>query len=164
MADKFIDHVGEGWKELRKSGLRGGPEYAENEAHPLVWHDQVFEREISPSGVADCAKALAAGSTQNGLDVILVASHANEGDLEFPAGATITLKTLVSDDPEGEFKAIGPSYCVTAPEEGIKCQPDGLVARFPIGNFKKLWLKISLEFGGEISGGTVDAALSYVAR
>lgn len=160
----FLEQHSEGYKELRRMGLRGGPEYADSEAAPLVWHDQVFEREITPSGTVDCRKSLAVGGTQNGLDVILVGSHSNGGDVIIPAGASITLKTLVSADPEGPFQAIGPSYCVTAPTDGIKCPPDGLAVRFAIGNFKKMWMKISLEFSGSITGGKLDCALSYVAR
>ncbi|MBD5608319.1 MAG: hypothetical protein HDQ93_05650 [Desulfovibrio sp.] len=160
----FLTQHSEGYKELRRMGLRGGPEYADNESAPLVWYDQVFEREIEPAGSVQCAKSLAVGGTQNGLDVILVASHQNTEDLTIPAGTSITLKTLFSENPEGPFAPIGPSWCVTAPEEGINCPPDGLAVRFAIGNYKKLWMKISLEFSGSISGGTVDAALSYVAR
>lgn len=160
----FLEQHSEGYKELRRAGLRGGPEYADNESAPLVWYDQVFDREIEPSGTVYCPKALAVGGTQNGLDVILVASHDNSGDLVFPSGSSITLKTRVGDNPEGPFQASGPSLCVIAPSEGIKCPPDGLAVRFAIGNFKKMWMKITLEFSGSISGGTVDAALSYVAR
>ena len=164
MASEFLKEHAEGWKELRKSGLRGGPEYRENEPAPLVWHDQVFQREIAPSGSVDCEEALLCGATQNGLDVILVASHQNEGPLTIAEGATVTLKTLVADSPEGPFKASGPSICAQAPEGGISVDPDQLALRLPIGNMKKQWLKITLEFAGDIAGGTLDAALSLVAR
>lgn len=160
----FLEQHAEGYKELRASGLRGGPIYRESESSPLVWYDQVFAREITPSGSVSATEPLLVGATQNGLDVILVASHANAGKLSVPSGATITLKTLVADSPDGTFQAIGPSYCVEAPTEGISADPDELVARFPIGNFKKQWLKITLVFTGSITGGKIDAALSYVAR
>lgn len=160
----FLETCAEGWNELRKRGLRGGPEYQDNESAPLVWYDQVFQREIEPAGAVACEKALLVGATQNGLDVILVGSHSNAGDIVIPAGATITLKTLISEDPAGPFVANGPSLCATSPAGGIKCGPDQLAIRFAIGNFKKQWLKISLEFSGEIGGGKVDAALSLAAR
>ena len=161
---EFLTDHKEGWRDLRKRGLRNGPEYHENESAPLGWYDQVFERDIAPTGSLTCEEALLVGGTQNGLDVILVGSHSNKGPVSIASGATITLKTLIADNPDGPFIATGPSLCVAAPAEGIACEPDALAVRFAIGNFKKQWLKISLEFSGTISGGTFDAALGFVPR
>ena len=151
-------------KRRREAGLRHGPCYSEGESAPLVWHDQVFERQISPAGAVTCRQALRAGSTQNGLDVILVASHANTGKLSAASGATITLTLLQADKMDGDFSEVGPTICVKAPAEGIAAEPDHLLARYPLPNFTKPWLKVKLEFAGTISGGKCDCALSYVAR
>ena len=161
---EFARLAGEADQERLKSGLRHGPCYSEGESAPLVWYDQVFERKISPAGTITCENALRVGSTQNGLDVILVGSHANQGPISAASGATVTLTMQQADAPDGTFTGIGPSICVKAPAEGISADPDHLFVRFPIGNFSKPWLKIKLEFAGSITGGTLDAALSYVAR
>lgn len=158
--------------ERRKSGLRSGPEYNGNEGAPLVWFDQVFERNLPTTGDITCETPLRVGATQNGLDVILVASHANAGPVFAQEGATVTLKTLQSDSEFGGFEYIGPTICVTAPLDGITADPDQLFARFAIGNFSKPWVKIELTFGGTkkdgtpatITGGTIDCALAYQPR
>lgn len=150
--------------ELKRAGLRSGPEYNENESAPLVWYDQLFEREATPTGTVKCTQPLRVGSNQNGLDVILVASHANEGELVFPAGATITCKTLGADSLDETFAEIGPSICFSAPTGGIAVEPDHLVCRFPLSNLKKIWVKVELAFTGSVTGGTVDCGLGYIAR
>ena len=147
-----------------KSGLRHGPCYSEGEAAPLVWHDQCFARAITPAGSVTCSQPLRVGSTQNSLDVLLVASHANTGKINAASGATITLTLIQADSEDGTFSEVGPTICVKAPTEGIAAEPDHTLARFPIGNFQKAWLKVKLEFSGTITGGTCDCALSYVAR
>lgn len=147
-----------------RDSLRHGPCYSDGESAPLVWYDQVFERGITPAGSVACKHPLRVGATQNSLDVILVASHANKGNLAAASGATITMTMQQGDDPEGTFTDVGPSICVTAPAEGISAEPDHTLARFPLGNFQKPWLKIKLVFTGSITGGTCDAALSYTAR
>lgn len=163
-AEEFETMHNEYVRGLHRRGLRGGPEYRGDESAPLVWYDQLFARAFTPSGTVQAPKALRAGATQNGLDVILVASHENEEDLAIAAGSTITLTTLEGDGPDDDFTPVGPAICVTAPDDGIKCAPDMLAARFAIGNFKKPWLKVELEFSGTISGGTMDCGLGYVAR
>lgn len=163
-AEQFQKISAEAYEARLKSGLRSGPVYQEPESAPLVWYDQLFQRGFEPSGTVACEKALRVGGTQNGLDVILVASHANAGALSIPAAATITLTTLQGDTPDGPFTEVGPSICVVAPSEGISCDPDQLAARFAIGNFRKPWLKVKLEFSGAITGGKVDCALGYVPR
>lgn len=151
-------------RKLQRSALRSGPAYNEAEGAPLVWHDQLFERELTPSGIVSCSRALGVGRTQNGLDLILVGSHVNTGPVQAAKNATVTLITLQSDEEFGEYEAVGPSICVTAPAEGIKAEPDQLFCRLPLINFSKPWLMVRLEFSGTISGGKLDAALSYVAR
>lgn len=163
-AAEFHDLQAEYAKHLASRGLRGGPMYNDGQTAPLVWYDQVFERGLTPSGSVECRLPLRVGGTQNGLDVILVASHANTGDLTMASGATITVTTLESDSPDGPFTGAHGSICVTAPSRGIITAPDMLVARFAIGNFQKPWLKVKLEFSGTITGGTCDCALSHVAR
>lgn len=152
------------WEERRRLSQRSGPRYNDPESDPLIWYDQIWEREITPSGTVNGTYALRVGGTQNALDVILVGSHANTGAVQAASGATVTLMCLQADSEDGTFEAVGPSYCVTAPTEGIKADPDALFCRIPIGNFRKPWLKIKLVFSGTISGGTLDAALSYQAR
>lgn len=151
-------------KRRIESGLRHGPCYSEGESAPLIWHDQVFAREVVPAGTVTCPTPLRAGSTQNGLDILLVASHANEANLQAAAGATVTLTLLQGDDPDGTFSEVGPTICVKAPSEGIMAEPDHTFARFPLGNFSKPWLKVKVDFSGTITGGNCDVALSYVAR
>lgn len=104
------------------------------------------------------------GATQNGLDVALVASHANAGALTVAAGTTLTLVLLEGDGPDADFEEVGPSVCVTAPAEGISVEPDMLVARFAIGNMRKPWCRVRLKIEGDVSGGTLDVALAYAAR
>lgn len=163
-ADDFDKALMESWERLRKRPLRSGPVYQTPESAPLIWYDQLFERELSPSGIVSCTRALRVGGTQNALDVILVGSHENSAAVTASSGATVTLICLQADEPDGVYEAVGPSICVTAPTEGIAAEPDMLFCRLPIGNFSKAWLKIRLEFSGTISGGKLDAALSYMAR
>ena len=146
------------------SGLRHGPCYSEGESAPLVWHDQLFERGINPACAVTCKNALRVGATNNSLDVILVGSHTNTGPLAAASGATVTVTLLQGDSPEGSFAEVGPTICVKAPAEGIAADPDHLFARFPIGNFRKPWLKVKLKFAGSITGGKCDCALLYMAR
>lgn len=162
--EEFEQMREEAKKRNLETGQRHGPCYSEGESAPLVWYDQVFEREIAPSGSVTCKRALRVGNTQNGLDVILIASHKNSAKLQAASGSTITVTLLQSDAEDGTFSEVGPTICVKAPAEGIAAEPDHLFARFPIGNFSKPWLKVKLEFAGTISGGKCDCALSYVAR
>lgn len=150
--------------ESRKEALRSGPEYNAGGCSPLLWHDQVFGYEIEPSGTVVCDEPLYVGATQNGLDVVIVASHANKTPVSFAAGASITLKTLVADQPDGTFVETGPSVCVVAPAAGIAAEADQLAARLPLADMEGKYVKIKLVFAGTITGGTVDAALHYLAR
>lgn len=158
---EFLETARAAKEERLRQGLRSGPVYGEA---PLVWYDQVFGREISPAGEVECAQALRVGSTQNALDVIFVASHANEGVLKVAEGTTITVIMLEGDKPGGEFTEVGPSICVKAPAGGLEVEPDCLVARFALGNMNKPWAKCRVKIEGGITGGTVDVALGYVAR
>lgn len=162
--DEFDKLQEESAKKRREAVFRHGPCYSEGEAAPLIWHDQVFEREFAPSGTVTCREALRVGSTSNGLDILLVGSHANEGDLMAAAGATITLTLLQADAPDGEFQEVGPTICVKAPTEGIRAEPDHTFARFPVGSFTRPWLKVKLDFFGTITGGNCDCALGYMPR
>lgn len=163
-AEEFDKAYADSYERRRRQAMRSGPVYNNPESAPLVWHDQVFAREMTPSGIVNAPAPLRVGSTQNALDVALIGSHANTGPVSAASGATVTLICLQADEENGEYKAVGPSICVTAPEEGISAEKDQLFCRLPIGNFSKPWLKIRLEFSGTISGGLLDAALSYVAR
>lgn len=163
-AKEFEAKLEKAYHERRRLAMRGGPVYHDPESAPLVWYDQLFERELTPSGTVDCANSLRAGGTQNALDLILVASNANTAAVQAAAGATITVRTLQCDTPDGIFEAIGPTHCVTAPTDGIAAERNMLFCRVALGNFRKPWLKISLEFSGTITGGTLDACLSYAAR
>lgn len=147
-----------------RQGLRSGPMYVEPGGAPLVWFDQAFEREISPSDTLVCQRPLRVGSTNNGLDILLVASHANSTAVQAASGATVTLSLLQADREDGTFTEVGPSICVKAPSSGIAAEPDTIFARFAIGNFQKPWLKAKLEFSGTFSGGTLDCCLGYMPR
>ena len=154
------------WKrDLVDRGRGAGPAYAGDDAGmPLVWHDQIFGERFEPSGSVHCERALRAGRTQNSLDVILVASVANEEPLLIPAGATITATFMTADSEEGVFEEVGPSICVRAPQAGMEIEPGALVCRFAAGNFRKPWLMVRLEFSGSITGGLMDCGLGYVPR
>lgn len=54
-AKEFEAKLEKAYHERRRVAMRGGPVYHDPESAPLVWHDQLFEREITPSGTADCA-------------------------------------------------------------------------------------------------------------
>lgn len=161
---EFLEGARAAKEERQRIGRRSGPTYCGDNPRPLVWYDQVFGREIAPAGDIECPEALRVGATQNSLDVVLVASHANAGNLVVDAGSSITVVLLEGDRPGGTFEEVGPSICVTAPADGLTVEPDMLVARFAIGNMVKPWCKLKLSFDGVINGGTVDAALAYTAR
>lgn len=157
-------------KERLASGLRHGPCYSgKGDDNFGAWYDQFFQKNIAPAGEQVLAESLRVGSTQQGLEVVLLASHANTGKVVAPAGSTITLITLQADSAEGAFEEIGPSICIKAPADGITAAADHVLARFAIGNFSRPWLKIKLSFapnssGGAISGGKIDACLGYQPR
>lgn len=161
---EFLEAARLAKEELRRTGRRTGPAYCADGPRPLVWYDQVFARELVPAGDVECPGALRVGATQNGLDVVLVASHANEGNLTVDAGTGITMVLSESDSATGTFEEVGPSVCVTAPDGGLSIEPDALVARFALGNMKKPWCKVKLNFNGAVSGGTLDVALAYTPR
>lgn len=149
----------------RRRGATCGPSYSgQDGGAPLVWGDQIFHFELEPAGTVICGQPLRAGATQNGLEIILVASHANEGPVTAAAGATATLTLMQGDSEDGPFEEIGPTYCAKAPAEGISAGPCHLFIRFPLGNFTRPWLRAKLEFAGSISGGKLDCCLAYAAR
>lgn len=148
-------------EERVRFGQAAGPSYGNT---PLVWGDQLFGWEMEPTGTLEPENALRVGATQNALDVIIVASHANEGDLTVSAGCKLTLDLMQADAPDGSFEEVGPSICITAPAAGLTIGPDELLARFALGNMSKPWAKIKLTIDGAISDGKIDIALSYVAR
>lgn len=156
----------EAWqKNLATQSLGSGPKYAANGRGPVtLWHDQFFARNVDPVGNVNCPQALLVGDTSSGLDLVIVASHANDDELVIPAGATISVKLQQADTENGTFEDIGPAICVTAPVGGMNTEPDCVAARFAIGNFTKPWLMASVEFSGAITGGTVDVALAYMPR
>lgn len=157
----FLDGRRQAAEERRRFGLAGGPSFGNV---PNVWGDQLFGFELSPTGTVEPPTALRVGATQNGLDVILVASHSNEGDLTVSAGCKLTLDLMHCDTPDGEFEEVGPSICVTAPAEGLTVGRDEQIIRFALGNMVKPWAKLKLTIDGTISGGNIDVALGYVAR
>lgn len=162
--DSFMVSLRAAKKARLQEGLTCGPMYCEGEPQPGKWFDQAFARGITPAGTVNCPTALRVGATQNALDVLLIASHANTGQITVNAGATITASFLQSDSQDGTFEEIGPSICAKAPAQGIAVDPCKTVFRIPIGNFSKPWLKVKLVFAGSISGGTMDVLLGYVPR
>ncbi len=157
---EFLDGQRAAKDERLRQGLRSGPVYGEA---PLVWYDQVFGREETPTGTINCKQALRVGATQNALDVIVVASHKNGAKpLVVAKGASLTLTLLQADAVDGKFEEVGPTVCVTA-NEATNVEADCLVARFAIGNMTKPWAKVKLDVSG-VTGGLIDVALGYVAR
>ncbi len=152
-------------QERLRAGLRSGPVYNNTGGAPLLWYDQVFVRRATPIGTVESEHALRVGAVQNGLDVVLAASHANTGPLVVPEGTMLTLGLLEADTEDGPFSPVGPTVCVTAPVGGLAVDPDLCVARFALGSMRKPWCKVTLTVdGGDISGGTVDVALAYTPR
>lgn len=151
-------------EEVINSGRSCGPMYSENHGGaPLKWYDQCFERGFAPAGTVNCSQALRVGATQQGLSIILAASHANTAPVVAAAGGTITLTLYQGDTQDGTFEEVGPTICQTSPPEGIQAEPCMEFARFAIGNFKKPWLKVKFDFTS-CSGGKLDCALHYEAR
>ncbi len=148
-------------QERVRQGRRSGPVYCGDTPRPLIWYDQVFAREAEPAGTIESANALRVGATQNGLDVVIVASNANTAPLVVDPGTMLTLVLLQADRPDGTFEEVGPSICVTAPAEGIRAEPDMLLARFALGSLKKPWARVKLVIDGTASGGSIDIALAY---
>lgn len=161
---EFLEGARAARSERLRAGRRNGPSYCGDNPRPLIWHDQVFGRELAPAGDLECPEALRVGATQNSLDVAIVASHANAGPLSVPEGASLTVIPLQGDTAEGGFAEVGPSVCVTAPAGGLTVEPDMLLARFALGGMQKPWCKVKLSIDGAITGGLIDVALAYTAR
>lgn len=161
---EFLEGARAARDQRLRAGRRAGPSYCGDSPRPLVWHDQVFGRELAPAGDLECPEALRVGATQNSLDVVLVASHANAGPLNVPEGSSLTVILLQGDTADGSFAEVGPSVCVTAPAGGLNVEPDGLVARFALGNMSKPWCKVKVSIDGAVTGGLMDVALAYAAR
>jgi len=161
---EFLEGARAAKEERLRMGLRSGPMYCGDQPRPLIWHDQVFGRELETSGTVEGENALRVGATQNGLDVVIVASHANTGPLTVAEGASFTVIMLEADAADGTFEEVGPSVCVTAPAGGLEVDPDMLVARFAVGNMRKPWAKVKVTVNGTVGGGLMDVALAYTAR
>ena len=147
--------------ERARSARAAGPVFG---GGPLVWGDQLFGGDIVPTGSIEPDTALRVGTTGNALDIVVVASPANAGELTVSAGCKLTLDLMQADTAEGSFEEVGPSICITAPESGFAVRPDGLVARFALGNMSRPWAKVKLTIDGTGSGGNIDIALAYAAR
>ena len=147
--------------ERARSARAAGPVFG---GGPLVWGDQLFGGDIVPTGSIEPDTALRVGTTGNALDIVVVASPANAGELTVSAGCKLTLDLMQSDTVNGVFEEVGPSICITAPAGGLVIGRDELVARFALGNMSKPWAKVKLTIDGTISGGNIDIALAYVAR
>ena len=150
--------------ELLNAALSSGPVYQGKSPVPLVWWDQYFVRNVTPSGTVESAEALRVGATQSWLDVVVVANHANTGALTVPSGATMKLELLQSDTADGTFEAVGPAVTIAAPADGITAEPDRQVARFVVGNTVKPWVKAKLTITGSITGGKIDLGLALMPR
>lgn len=148
--------------ERINAGLDSGPVYGN--VRPLLWYDQFFAVSQPLVDTLECPTALRVGNTQNALDVVIVASHANTQPLTIPEGASITLVLLEADSPDESFLEVGPSFCVSAPVGGISAQPGSLLLRFPIGSMLKPWCKVKIIVNGAVSGGVADVALAYRPR
>ncbi len=152
-------------KKARKAaGLASGPEYRGQRPAPLVWFDQIFEAGATPSSAVACSQPLRVGGTQNQLDLVIVASHSNAGNLSVPAAGTIAIACATSDAEDGTFTSEGPTITATIPTGGYTVAPDGLVLRVALGNFSKPWLKPTVTFTGSFTGGKVDIALAFMPK
>lgn len=162
-AQDYADGLTAFRKEQRRRAQGAGPKYAPG-GYRLPWGDQYFERDFEPAGTVNCGQALRVGATLSALDIFVKANVNNEAPLLIPAGSTITLSLLQSDEEEGTFEDVGPTVCMKAPPAGMEIEPGMMVCRFPVGDFRKPWLAASLEFSGAITGGNVDCCLGFIPR
>lgn len=125
---------------------------------PTPWYNQFFEKEIELTA-ADytCENALRVGSVRSSLMVVLIASHCN-GDtpVKVAAGDTITISLQQSDQQDGTFDDVGPSFCVTAPADGIEANADCKLLDVNLGNMTKPWAKVKIK---GTATGKIDVAL-----
>lgn len=163
-ADQTLQDIRNAKKHLRESAVSAGPRFSPNGSATSIWNDQVFEREITPSGEVECGTALRAGSTGQALYIALNASATNEAEMEIPKNSTITFTLLQADEEEGEFEEVGPTICMKAPADGMVIEPGDTICRVALNDMQKPWLKIKIEFSGAITGGTCIAGLGYAAR
>lgn len=164
-ADDFKSGIDAFHRDLDDKAKGVGPSYVgDGKFKPTVWHNQKFASRIEPLGTVNCPQALSVGRTLNALDVMLIASATNESPVLFPAGSTITMTFLQSDEEEGVYEEVGPTICVMAPASGKSAEAGEIIARFPMEDFSKPWLMVTLEFSGSISGGLCDCILSYTPR
>lgn len=143
---------------------RAGPCYCGAGVSITPFHDQHFGLDLEPVGVVNCPRPLRVGAVNQGLEVMLLASPGNADTLIIPAGSTVTMTFLQGDAEDGTFEDVGPSICVKAPADGMQAEPCHCVCRFPLPNFSKPWLMVSLEFAGAITGGKVDCVLNLMPR
>lgn len=158
----FLELRRQAVRERMDAGRDPGPAYGN--VRPLLWYDQFFASALPLVDTVDCPVALRVGNTQNALDIVVVANHANTEDLVVPEGTSITLVLLESDSPDAVFTERGPSFCVVAPSGGMSAEPGSLLLRFPAGCMEKPWCKVRLVVNGTVSGGVVDVALAYRPR
>ena len=163
-ANDFLDASRSAKQLLVDLARTSGPMYQGKSPTPLVWWDQYFVKEATPSGTINSDVALRVGGTQSAIDVVVVASHSNATDITVASGASIKLELLQCDTEDGTFEAYGPSMTVTAPADGIVAGKDRQVVRFVIGNTEKPWVKAKLTVTGNVTGGKVDVALAYTPR
>ncbi len=155
----FLELRRQAVRERMDAGRDPGPAYGN--VRPLLWYDQFFASALPLVDTVDCPVALRVGSTQEALDVAIVADM--DAPLSVPEGSTITLVLLESDSPDDVFTETGPSVCVTAPTGGMTAEPGALLVRLPVGNRKKPWMKVRLLISGSIQG-KAAVALAYRPR
>lgn len=157
--DEFLELRGKTADALVADGRAPGPVYGSR--RPVIWHDQRFGSGLTLAGTVDCPTALRAGATQGALDVAIVADM--DAPLIVAEGASITLVPLEGDSPDGPFTEAGPSVCITAPAGGMRAEAGDLLARLPVGDRSRPWLKVRLEVTGDIQG-TATVGLALLAR
>lgn len=145
-----------------KNGASTGPVFGRGATS--FWNDQIFQSVITPEETVECGTPLHVGSHSGALYVALNAMPDNTEDVVFPKDSTITFTFLVGSDEDGEFRDIGPTVCVKAPEDGITVEPGQTAVRVALPDFPLPLLKLKLEFDGDITGGKLEAGLGYAAR
>lgn len=153
-------------KDLRVRQAAGpGPEYRGKDVAPLIWFDQFYGQELTPTGTIDFAtfEPLRVGATQSSLDLVITASHGNSGTLLCPAGSSITVELFESDTEDGTYTSSGYKVTMTN-NEARNIETDVQICRLYIGNMSKAYMLPKITFVGAFAGGTVDVGLARSVR
>lgn len=153
-------------RDFRVEQGRGpAPEYRGSEHAPLIWGDQFFAQNLTPTGTLDISnfEPLRVGATQSSIDLVIIASHGNTGTLLCPAGSSITVELYQCDTVDGVYESSGYEVTVTNRDER-SLERDCQICRIFIGSMSKAFCKPKITFTGVFAGGTVDVGLARSVR